>query len=453
MKLPMACLALNEQGVVTSSNPAAEVLLKRSSVHIVGQPFKEFLAAPSRKDFSKHLHDVYRQEQNFAVDLKIIQGDKNEFYGRLFSCTNKQEKPILCYGVLIDVTPEINRTQNLLKEHERLSFHVENSPLALIEYDHEFKIRRWSPRAEKLFGWQSHEVLGRHNLDLNLVHPEDRSKVSSAIKDLIEQRKPRNVLRNRNFRKDGTIILCEWYNSILRDENGNLTSILSLAQDITHREQSFMERSIAMVSERERQRIGSELHDVLAQQLAGLAFLSKTLQVKLSNQLPALASDAAQLADLASEAAVQVRNISSGLYPAELERRGLLAALKELALGQTQIYGIPCTLDTTDRKVSLDPTTALNLFRIAQEAVTNAMKHAQATSVTIRFRSASNSVILTVTDDGCGFDGAITDTTGKGVRIMKYRAESIGATLQIDRRIPQGTLITCTLPLKVVFTQ
>jgi PAS domain S-box-containing protein len=330
---------------------------------------------------------------------------------------------------------------------------VENSPLAAIEYDHEFRIRRWSAQAKKLFGWSSSEVMGKHNFELRLVHPDDQAKVSSAIKQLIERRQPRHVLRNRNYRKNGSILLCEWYNSALLDAKGRVSSILSLAQDITHQEQSFMERSIALVNEKERQRIGLELHDVLAQQLAGLAFLSKALEVKLSNRLPSFSGEAAQLAELASETALQVRNLSSGLYPAELERRGLVAALRELVLGQVQIYKRSCSFKQSGNPPALDPAVSLNLFRIVQEAVTNAMKHSGASHVTVHFRATNKKLDLIVSDDGRGFSPTPGKANGQGIRIMNYRAESIGTHLQIKPNKPRGTIVTCTVDLNLVFAQ
>ncbi len=340
-----------------------------------------------------------------------------------------------------------SRLAELVREHQRLSFHVENSPLAVVEYDHDFRIRRWSAQAEKLFGWKAREVLGKHNFDFRLVHEGDKARVSSAIQRLIERREPRNVLRNRNYRKNGSTLLCEWYNSLLLDDDGRVASILSLAQDVGHQERSFMERTIAMVSERERQRIGRELHDVLAQQLAGLAFLSKALEVKLNSHASALSTQASQLAQLASATALQVRNLSSGLYPAELELRGLVAALRELAVGQTQLYNIPCHFDPKGAAPTLDQSVSLNLFRIAQEAVNNAMKHAAPSAVAIRFRVGKRALALTVTDDGTGFNPATVSEGGKGIRIMSYRAESIGATFSIVPALPHGTVVSCELPV------
>jgi len=346
--------------------------------------------------------------------------------------------------------------EDLLREHRHLTFLVENSPLAVIEYDHEFRIRRWSAQAEKLFGWKAEEAMGKHNLEMHLVHKSERSKVSAAIQRLMERHEPRNVVRNRNRRKNGSIVLCEWYNSARLDDLGKVASILSLVQDISNQEQSFMERTVAMVSETERQRIGLELHDVLAQQLAGLAFLSKAFEVKLSAQMPGFSAQAAQLAQLAqlaSEAVLQVRNLSSGLYPAELERRGLVAALRELALGQEQIYQKSCTFRHTGLSPTIDPAVSLNLFRIMQEALTNAMKHSHAAQVTIHLHATKKELYLIVSDDGRGFAPAMAQSDGKGIRIMNYRSESIGAHLLIEAAKPHGTVVTCTVQLNPDFTQ
>jgi PAS domain S-box-containing protein len=343
---------------------------------------------------------------------------------------------------------QLNASLNkLLREYEQLIYHLENTPLAVIEYDQDFRITRWSAQARKLFGWSRAEVIGKHNLDLHLVHPSDRGKVASAIQRLINRAEPRNILRNRNFRKDGSILLCEWYNSALLDGAGRVHSILSLAQDITHFEQSFMERAIASVGERERQRIGHELHDALAQQLTGVAFLSKALQAKLLNQAPDLAKDANHLARMTSDAALQVRNLSSGLYPAELERRGLVSALTELSLGLTSIYSTPCTLQADAEQPELDSTAALNLYRIAQEAINNALKHGKPKRIQVRLRSTPSLLVLTIKDDGVGIRREKTTQKGMGIRIMRYRAESMGAALEVERSGGKGTRVTCRLPL------
>ena len=118
---------------------------------------------------------------------------------------------------------------------ERLKYHVENSPLASIQFDSEMRVSQWSATAERLFGWSAEEVLGRQIDQLRWVHEADAEMVAAMMADMLEGRDKSNVHTNRNYRKDGTIVVCEWYNSALTDAAGQLVSIQSLALDITER--------------------------------------------------------------------------------------------------------------------------------------------------------------------------------------------------------------------------
>ena len=123
--------------------------------------------------------------------------------------------------------------------NSRREFHLENSPLAVIEWDREFRVVRWSPMAEQIFGWSRAEVIGKYWHEWSIVYPEDFDRVCTVTNQLLQNKEPRNVCRNRNYTKDGSVIYCEWYNSALIDESGTIVSILSFARDITehHRTQ------------------------------------------------------------------------------------------------------------------------------------------------------------------------------------------------------------------------
>ncbi len=123
--------------------------------------------------------------------------------------------------------------------NSRREFHLENSPLAVIEWDREGRVVRWSPMAEQIFGWSAAEVIGKYWHEWSIVYPEDFERVCQLTNQLLQSREPRNVCCNRNYTKDGSVIYCEWYNSALIDESGTLVSILSFARDITehHRTQ------------------------------------------------------------------------------------------------------------------------------------------------------------------------------------------------------------------------
>ncbi|MEG3911569.1 PAS domain S-box protein [Microcoleus sp. w2-18bC1] len=119
------------------------------------------------------------------------------------------------------------------KANSRREFHLENLPMAVVEWDKEFRVVRWSPMAEQIFGWSAAEVIGKYWHEWSIVYQEDFEEVCAATNELLHSRETRNVCRNRNYTKDGSIIYCEWYNSALIDESGTVVSILSFARDIT----------------------------------------------------------------------------------------------------------------------------------------------------------------------------------------------------------------------------
>src|SRR5215470_17355446 len=135
-------------------------------------------------------------------------------------------------AIIRDVTDR-KRAEATAMEAHRLAFHVENTPLAVIEWDHEFRVLRWSPAAERLFGWVGAEVLGKRFSDWNFVVPEDIEAVNEVGKRQNEGEEHHGILRNRNYTKLGSVVNCEWYNSALYDERGKLISVLSLVLDIT----------------------------------------------------------------------------------------------------------------------------------------------------------------------------------------------------------------------------
>ncbi|OIP70282.1 MAG: hypothetical protein AUK43_09855 [Oscillatoriales cyanobacterium CG2_30_40_61] len=133
------------------------------------------------------------------------------------------------------------REAELKQAHQQLTFHVENSPLAVIEWDEQFRVKRWSPQAEKIFGWKQEELLNRHWNQWEFVHPEDLEQVKAISSRLLNGEENRNICCNRNYTKHGNLVYCEWYNSVLKNANGQVISLLSLVQNITIRETAQQE--------------------------------------------------------------------------------------------------------------------------------------------------------------------------------------------------------------------
>lgn len=213
-------------------------------------------------------------------------------------------------------------------------------------------------------------------------------------------------------------------------------------------DRKHLESEILEISEREQRRIGQDLHDGLSQRLRGIAYLSHVLAEELVQKSLPAARDARRITQLLGKAILEAHGLARGLFPISLEADGLMAALKELASNIRSIYRISCRLVCPKSVFIADRSTAINLFRIAQEAVQNAIKHGKATRVVIRLTQNGDGVELVVKDNGRGLPRHFEKRQGMGLKIMDYRASMIGAELQVQRGNGGGTLLTCSLRSK-----
>jgi signal transduction histidine kinase len=203
-----------------------------------------------------------------------------------------------------------------------------------------------------------------------------------------------------------------------------------------------LEKTILEISDRERATIGQDLHDGLCQQLVGAAFSANLLREKLASGVNG-SVDADRIADMIDASITQARNLARGLYPVRLETEGLEMALVELASTLSRRFDIACSVDCSSTLRSLGPHAEIQLYRIAQEAVTNAAKHSGATRITIRLSADSGHFQLKIQDDGMGIQRAPRNPQGMGLSIMEYRARMIGANFRIETLPAGGTQVIC----------
>lgn len=216
---------------------------------------------------------------------------------------------------------------------------------------------------------------------------------------------------------------------------------LVIVRDVTERKR--MEHEIVEVSHREQQRIGEDLHDGLGQHLTGITFLTRALERKLTTKSPEEAKEAAEIGRLVMQALAQTRNLARGLFPAELERNGLTAALVELTDSVQKTCGVHCTLRAAEKISINDNVLATHVFRIAQEAMNNSIKHSKAKNIEVTLEVNGEQLQLRVTDDGTGFSPE-AKLNGLGLRIMQFRARRIGGELQVAAGDKGGTSVTCS---------
>lgn len=214
-------------------------------------------------------------------------------------------------------------------------------------------------------------------------------------------------------------------------------------EDVTERK--IMEREILGISEYERRQMGRELHDGLCQVLGGMVLSIAVLASSLRKRDAPEADEMARLVDIARSATEQARDLSRSLHPVELDRHGLSAALQEL----TERVEKParCEFICPEEIAVADGNVAVSLYRIAQEALTNALRHGRPKRTTITLVKRRGYLVMKIEDDGAGFDAAAARTSGMGLQIMRYRASAMGARLKMRSTKNGGSRISCVLPV------
>jgi PAS domain S-box-containing protein len=216
--------------------------------------------------------------------------------------------------------------------------------------------------------------------------------------------------------------------------------VLVIVRDVTERKR--LEREIIETVHREQQRIGQDLHDGLGQHLTGITFMTKVLERKLAGKLPEEAREAAEIGRLVIQALAQTRNLARGLVPTELESSGLIGALKQLVENVEKTCGVNCSIRVDENVSVQDTILATHVFRIAQEAINNSVKHGKAKKIEVSLSPNGDRIELSVTDNGAGISPE-AKMDGLGLRIMHYRARRIGGVLEVATTENGGTRITC----------
>jgi PAS domain S-box-containing protein len=454
-----AILSKDLDGTILSWNKAAERLFGYREREIVGKSITLLIPEDRLKEEGSilsrlrrgqridHYETIRLRKDGSAVEVSITVSPIRDSTSRIVGASK----------IVRDLT-EPRRVAAALRESEqRMRAIIETAVDAIIMIDERGTIESANPATERLFGYMQSELAGNN---IKMLMPEPyHNEHDGYLRNYLRTGRAKVIGIGREvtaLRKDLSTFPMDL--SVSEVPLGGRRLFTGIIHDLSSRRQ--LERQIIEASAYEQRRIGQDLHDGLCQDLIGIAFTIDVAARQLrAGSLPEPAK-IEQIAASIREAALQARRLSHGLNPVDPKAGGLPPALESLARRISETFQLACTFEWDHRTSVRDDSTATHLYRIAQEAVSNAIKHGKAKEVGIRLMTVKGDLVLTISDSGVGLpetnlqrlsvaDGAsfAGASPGIGLHSMQYRAHMIGAIFDIRRRIEGGTVVECSVRL------
>jgi PAS domain S-box-containing protein len=423
-----------------------------------------------------------RGEELKAGDLEILverkDGERRNVVVAPRTFTNTEGQVIGAINCLYDITERKRAEEKIRESEEHLRAIINQSNAGMASCDLKGRIRFTNEKFCKMLGYAESDLKGK--TIFAITHPRDLDITRRRFEQMVREKRPVEM-EKRYTRKDGSLVWVNVCDTPVLDATGKPASAVAVAIDITERknaeaglqkskavlEQRVKERTrelrlanqelereierrkgleeqILEISDREQQRLGQELHDGLCQQLTAIGFMARASALRLKNHRVAQVEDLENIAQLINNSVMDARGIARDLHKEEVDAAAFAQALRVLT--ERKIWNIPCRLNLkTEPKIEKNRV-ASEIYRILREALLNANKHSRATQVTLEVRRRKNDLIFAVTDNGVGFSPNAKTKHGLGLRIMQYRAQSIGAYLKVESPPSGGTRVVCSLP-------
>src|SRR5438067_4452438 len=474
---PIASVSFDRAGRVEEANLAATELLSEPRDLLIGRPFAFYVA--NLDSLLQHLLYCRTSQQQVQTELLLRSRKGEQIPAPLLSTpiTSTARNGALLYQTAIIDLRERKTHERVLTEQARL---LDLSNDAIIVRDAEDRVTYWNQGAEEIYGYTREEALGKVIYDLlKTEHPEARSKIYQKL--LRDNRWEGELVHSRRDGKRLTMF-SRW--SVDRDAQGNRAFVLETNNDITQRKEAEAalkkskdllekrvqartadlraanqelkneitrrkgrEGQILEISDREQERLGQELHDGLCQQLTAIGFLARATALRLKDHRVVQTDDLEKIAQLINSSVMDARSIAHDLHKEEIEAAEFLPAIEDLV--ERKIWKTRCRLERNCQVNIEDDKVASELYRILREAILNANKHARASDIVLEIRRSKNNLVFSVSDNGVGFRSKTKDGQGLGFHIMQYRAQSIGARLELESLKKGGARVACYLPLTI----
>ena len=344
------------------------------------------------------------------------------------------------YVFVTDVTEQVDSQQLAAERVRELRLVFDAAPFGIALTGPAGDIVDANRAFQRISGYDHAELSTRTIFEM--LHPDDLPRIARDATRLMTGEIESFHAESRAIHADGSVVWVAGGLSAERGEDGQVEHLVAGVSDVSERHQ--LERTMQAQFSEQQRHLGRELHDSVGQPLTAVAMLAKSLRSRLESQALPEAATAETLVQLTAAAHAKVAALIRGVRPVDVDREGLRAALDELAMSTQHLHDVWCTVECVESVEVANNDTATQLFRIAQEAVANAVKHGKARRIVLWLGHIDRRVVLRIHDDGVGLSGSESGTgTGLGMRIMDHRATAVGATLAVEE--DEGTLVTVVL--------
>lgn len=402
----------------------------RVGMHKLLRSLKSSAKTPLNVDTTLERRDGEKVE--VMVGASCLHGEKKDFHQGML--------------ILTDIT-ERKRTEAALKRESDLNkILIDHAPVAIGLLSADGAIVRVNAAAEKLFGFKLKEVKGKSVWMVPVMGPEEIGPSRQRFQALTQGAGKVSAIIPMRTRSGETRYI-ESESTAVNKPDGSIDFLVTTGTDVTERRK--LEVEVIRVAEQEHIRIGHDLHDGIGQTLTGIASLVEALESRLAGEEQ---KDARRIHELVKTAITETRRLSHGLSPAAVKNRGLAGGLMLIAETVRENFRRECTCQIDDPPPVVGQEAEIHLFRIAQEAVNNAIRHGGATKLRISLRHKSTTHgILDISDNGPGFPTGQNkpSSDGIGLRVMEHRAHLINGELRLQTLKGKGVRVTCQFPLKL----
>jgi PAS domain S-box-containing protein len=444
---PVGFVTLDMKGCVRAINLTATRMLGCERTPVLAMPFFTHIAKSHVRTFLSHLRECRRHscEVICEVALRVRAGGALPVELRSVPVFDPRHGDTVYRTTIIDISERLRLNEALQQSEKQFRELTELSPDAIFIITLG-RVEFANPSALRLCGIERINELIGGEFAVRGAQTADRARLRELLLHAANVQEA--LLAEARFaHRGGPAVDAELIARSFHHQQKQ--SVLVVVRDISRRKAA--ERHVLEISERERQTFGREVHDGLCQTLMAAALLADGLRKEFKDTSPRAAQMAEDLAHAIRSSGEEARRLARGLCPVTMEKHGLVAALRELAAHVGTRARVDCTAECDDALILKDVNRATHVYRIAQEAVNNAIRHGRAKSIRIRMSGNNGRIALSVEDDGKGFP-AKPKRIGMGLHTMQYRASLIGGSVEVRRARPRGTIVTCTFPTLLEIT-